>query len=233
MGPVSNQLWRLAGAVLCLLLIAGEAAAEICIDVDLRFAGPAPSAVTVRAMRNETSAIWEPYGVHLQWSPARDATRCPRVQGSFDVLVESRPSPAAGASRSSVLGSTYLAPAGIHRAPIHIDYDATERLVEFVSASRLTTVLGYSDAGPADVGRALGRVLAHEIGHVVLGASCHQAWGLMRSRFEAGDLVARQRGAFTLSRREIERLRQRERVLNGDANGVFAAPIREPRAVQR
>lgn len=212
---VLNHPGRLAAAVLCLLLLAGEAAAQICIDVDLRFAGRDLSVVTVQAMRDEASAIWKPYGVRLQWPPARDAARCPRVLGSFDVLVESRPSLAGSASRSSVLGSTHLAPDGIDRARIHIDYDATERLVGSVSASRFMTVLGHADAEPADVGRALGRVLAHEIGHVVLNASCHRPWGLMRSRFEAVDLVARQRGAYTLSRKEIERLRHRVRVLSG------------------
>ena len=206
---MSNHPWRVAAAVLCLLLIAGEAAAEICIDVDLRFAGRDLSVVTVQAMRDEASAIWEPYGVRLQWSPARNAARCPRVLGSFDVLVESR------RSRSSVLGSTHLAPAEIDRAPIHIDYDATARLVGSVSASRFMTVVGHGDAEPSDVGRALGRVLAHEIGHVVLDASCHRPWGLMRSRFEAVDLVARQRWAYTLSRKDIERLRHRVRVLSG------------------
>lgn len=212
---VLNHPWRPAAAVLCLLLIAGEAAAEICVDVDLRFAGREPSVVTVQAMRDEASAIWEPYGVRLQWSPARDTARCPRVLGSFAVLVKSRPSVADSASRSSVLGSTLLSPAGIDRAPIHVDYDATELLVGSVSASRFMTVVGHADAEPADVGRALGRVLAHEIGHVVLGASCHQAWGLMRSRFEAVDIVARQRGAYRLSRKEIERLRHRVRELSG------------------
>ena len=212
MRPVSNQTWRTAGAVLCLLLVAGEAAAEICIDANLRFAGPNPSRVSVPSMQNEASAIWEPYGVHIQWLPARDASRCPWVHGSFDVLVEDQPSSAGTASRI-VLGSTHVMPARIDRVPIFVDYDETAQLLESLPESQLFSLLGHPEIGPIDLGRALGRVLAHEIGHVVLAEPRHQGRGLMRKWFASADLAARQRWAFTLSRGEIERLRKREQIL--------------------
>jgi hypothetical protein len=214
MGLLSGQLWRTAGAALCVLLIASEAAAGICLEVDVTFAGRDPSPVTVQSMQSEASAIWQRYGVQLQWPPSRHDVQCLRVHGTFDVLVEYQASPVENASGSSVLGSTHLAPAAIDRARIFVDYDETEHLLESLSASRLIPLVGHPDIGPADIGRALGRVLAHEIGHVLLDAPRHQPWGLMRRSFAPDDLAARQRWSYTLSKKEVERLASRERDLN-------------------
>ena len=213
MGLLSNQLWRTAGAALCVLLVASEAAAGICLDVDLTFAGRDPSPLAVQSMQSEASAIWQRYGVQIQWPASRHDAQCPRVHGTFDVLIEYQASSAENASGSIVLGSTHLAPAAIDRVGIFIDYDETEHLLEVLSAPRLISLVGHPDIGPADIGRALGRVLAHEIGHVLLDAPRHQPWGLMRRSFAPDDLAARQRWSYTLSKKEVERLAAREREL--------------------
>ena len=211
---LSNQLWRTAGAALCTLLFAGEAAAAgICIEADVSFVGRDPSPVTVQSMQNEAAAIWQPYGVQIQWSGIRKDGQCPRVHGTFDVRVEYQASSVDTASGSSVLGSTHLAPVVIDRVGIFVDYDETLHLLESLSASRLIPLVGHPDIGPADLGRALGRVLAHEIGHVLLDAPRHQPWGLMRRAFAPDDLAARQRWSYTLSKKEVERLATREREL--------------------
>lgn len=213
MGLLSNQLWRTAGAALCVLLVAGEAAAGICLEVEVKFSGREPSPVTVQSMQGEAAAIWERYGVQLQWPASRNDVQCSRVHGTFDVVVEYQPSPVENALRSSVLGSTHLAPGAIDRVGIFVDYDETQHLLETLSPSRLIPLVGHPDIGPADMGRALGRVLAHEIGHVLLDAPRHQPWGLMRRAFTPDDLAARQRWAYTLSKKEVERLASREREL--------------------
>jgi len=210
---VPNQLWRMAAMALCVLSIAGEAAAEICVDVDLKFAGREPSQVTVQSMQDEASAIWRRYGVQIQWPASRLEAHCPRVLGSFDVLVEYQRSSATHARASTVLGSTRVVPARIDRVGIYVDYDETQCLIESVGQSQVTILAGHPDIGPADIGRALGRILAHEIGHVVLGAPRHQPFGLMRRSFAPAELVTRQRRAYTLSKKEVERLCLREREL--------------------
>ena len=48
------------------------------------------------------------------------------------------------------------------------------------------------------VGRALGRVIAHEIGHIVLDSGQHTPAGLMRPTHRAADLIERGREAFVL-----------------------------------
>jgi hypothetical protein len=84
-----------------------------------------------------------------------------------------------------VLGSTRLAASTSRYAPIYIDHDATEQLLESLSVGHAFQVLGRRNVGPVDLGRALGRVLAHEIGHVVLAAAKHQS----RASLVAEDLT--------------------------------------------
>lgn len=208
-----NQLWRTAAMALSVLFIAGEAAAGICIDVNFRFTGREPSPATIQSMQDEASAIWQHYGVQIQWPANRGEGQCPLIHGSFDVLVEYQPSSGRHASAKTVLGSTHVAPARIDRVGIYVDYDETQSLVELLGESQLVTLAGHPDVGPADIGRALGRVLAHEIGHVVLGAPGHQPFGLMRRSFGSADLVTLPRWAYTLSKKEVERLDFRERQL--------------------
>jgi hypothetical protein len=212
---VPNHLWRAAAMALCVSSIAGEAAAQICVEVDVRFAGLDPSPVIVQSMQNETTKIWRQYGVQIQWPASLGHDQCPLVNGSFDVLVEYRPSSARHTSVPPVLGRTRLAPARIDCVGIYVDYDETQALIESVGQSQLLTLVGHPDIGPGDIGRALGRVLAHEIGHVVLGAAGHQAFGLMRRAFGPADLVTSLRWAYTLSKKELERLGLRERELRG------------------
>jgi len=210
---VPNQLWRTAAMALCALSIAGEAAAQICIQVDLRFAGVAPSPVTVQSMQNEAAKIWKHYGVQIQWPSRPGDVHCPLVRGSFDVLVEYQPSSARRTSAPPVLGRTHLVPERIDCVGIYVDYDETLSLIESVGQYQLIILAGHPDIGPIDIGRALGRVHAHEIGHVVLGASRHQPFGLMRRSFAPAELVTLQRWAYTLSKKEVERLGLREREL--------------------
>ena len=47
--------------------------------------------------------------------------------------------------------------------------------------------------------RALGRALAHEIGHYLLASSEHSARGLMKAQLVANDLFGPSRGAFGLT----------------------------------
>jgi len=129
------------------------------------------------------------------------------------VLVEYQPSSDKRTSALPVLGRTQLVPARIDCVGIYVDYDETLSLIESVGQYQFILLTGHPDIGPVDIGRALGRVLAHEIGHVVLGASRHQPFGLMRRSFTPADLVALQRWAYTLSKKEVERLGLREREL--------------------
>ena len=97
--------------------------------------------------------------------------------------------------------------------PVHLDYDAARAVTGTLTSSQLVAVIGRPDVGEAELGRALGRVLAHEIGHLLLAAPNHHRHGLMREAFSALDLVALHHLSYTLSEAELSRLHSRWRVL--------------------
>lgn len=204
---------KLFVAIVVLLGGALPAAANSCLVVDVRFTGAEPSASLLKAMRTEVSAIWATYGVRLVLASDTDASEPERVDGSLDVSIKRR---AAHIVKSNqiVLGTTRLQIPSIDHSPIQIDYDAVEEVLDQLTAEQLVARTGHAGLDSTDVGRALGRVLAHEIGHVLLLAPFHQAQGLMRASYRPVDLIAIERNAFTLSKGEIARLRNREERLS-------------------
>jgi hypothetical protein len=204
---------RIATGALLALFMSGQAFAEICIDMNLRLDERRKPAALVESMKNEATSIWEPYGVRFQWDATTSLAQCAWTHASFEVLLD-YPHRRPTRSSKTILGSTHLALRAIDHVPIRIDREATEDLLGSMHVEQYARLLGRSSFGPTDVGRALGRVLAHEVGHVLLAARDHQPRGLMRPTFVAQDLLNPQRGLYTLSPAEVIRLRQRERALN-------------------
>ena len=62
---------------------------------------------------------------------------------------------------------------------------------------------------PFELARALGRVLAHEIGHVLLRLPLHDATGLMRAVLSPSELAEPNRSRLGLANRSVGRLRSR------------------------
>jgi hypothetical protein len=110
-----TSTWGVAAVLV--LSIASEAAAGICLDVNLRFAGRHVSGRLVESMRTEVSSIWSLYGVRIQWSTPPGGVGC--------------------APFKPVLGGTWMSTGGIDRAPIRIDRDATEQLIRSLAVDEL------------------------------------------------------------------------------------------------
>lgn len=60
----------------------------------------------------------------------------------------------------------------------------------------------------ADVESMLGRVVAHEIGHLLLGTTGHAQTGLMREIWSASDPARKRGDDWLFSRGDVERIRQ-------------------------
>jgi hypothetical protein len=122
----------------------------------------------------------------------------------------------------AVLGRAFVTTDAAGGGPIRVSVDATERML-----------LRRSSSGPfvgeRDMGRALGRVLAHEIGHVLLAVRQHDRAGLMRAIFTPVDLGSPSRESFRLTSNDLGRLRSRIQVMtSGPEAGGGENLDREP-----
>src|SRR5262245_31651693 len=198
---------RVLAVLTALSSAAGTAAAAPSFAIAVHFSPSERSAPLVRAMTEEVSAIWGPYGVNFVWSAGRDDGDSAGTDGSFVVVIQRGRQP--NKSGPAVLGFTQLTSGSVDRAPVIVDRDAVEQTLDSLHSDRVSAITGHQRLMSREIGRALGRVLAHEIGHVLLAQRAHQPQGLMRASYVADDLAALRRDSFTLSTNEIERLRAR------------------------
>jgi len=155
-------------------------------------------------LKDETESIWRPYGVQVEWVDAQLGEVA--AEGfSVDVVIDRRSEGPADTDRA-VLGRAFVPKDAVGAGPIRVSIDATERML-----------LRRHSSGPfvadREMGRALGRVLAHEIGHVLLAVRNHDQVGLMRAVFSPVELGAPDRQSFRLSRDGLGRLRSRIEVM--------------------
>jgi hypothetical protein len=168
---------------------------------------PAVPPATLRAAAAEAAALWERYGVAIDAAPCDSASD----EGIVLILV-----PVA-------MPRTGVPAAGWRGALAAISFDAdgvpeprvTLFLTDFLAFVATTRLFGQPESEwPRSlreqlVGRVLGRLLAHEIGHFVLRMPRHTAAGLMRSLQFADELVAPSRRAFALTGVDTSRLATR------------------------
>ena len=176
------------------------------VRVAVALAPPVPdSPRQIRAMMEEAEAIWRPYDVRLTW-PA------PGIGGSTerpDVRLQVKfvhPAPSGQPLETSgrpSLGTIQF-----------FEGDRPDDTILLLANEITRRVLSAGIYGPPAVvddviGRATGRVLAHEIGHYLLALRAHTRGGLMRSSFGGQELVALDRHALRLDEGALLRLRAR------------------------
>jgi hypothetical protein len=158
----------------------------------------------------ETEAIWAPYGVRFEWAGPDSS---PPAVGpvSFDVSLERRFEGPERLMWPPVMGHVVMKPDTPTWRPIHLSFDAIEKVL----AERAPTGRASATALVLDheLARALGRVLAHEIGHVLIGAPDHDRAGLMRATLYAEELGVPDTKPFRLTCSSAGRLIGRLRAL--------------------
>ena len=198
----SVLLRSLFAASVLSLSIAQPAAATVCVDAHVRPTGLPLNPVILESMMKEADAIWAPYGVVIRWMVGSHPEGCASAASSIAVQVDNN-GRRGSTARPLTLGMTRRAVSRAGSVPIRLDYGAVERLLGSLTADTLGRVVGRQHLAPADVGRALGRVLAHEVGHVLLAGPGHRRRGLMRPSFVPSELVDSRRRSYTLSSAEI------------------------------
>ena len=187
-----------------LLLAAVVASSGVpAVHVALAFAPEStfPPAVTTAAVR-EAAHIWSRYHVVVDRS-----VPCASAPEEAIVLTIQ-----AGRSRRS---DSFYTPSAL--AEIAFAGDGTPFSIVTVYFDLLLRSLGFArigDAGedrwPADlrqrvIGRAVGRVIAHEIGHYLFASRSHSSNGLMRAVQPYRELFAEAEAGFLLSRADARR----------------------------
>jgi hypothetical protein len=186
-----------------------ESLLDVRLGVHLHIDRSIESRVILRSLEDETESLWRPYGVQLVWADARDTDA-----KAGDFSVDANVQRSVLSDWVAVLGRAPIAMDAPSR-PIRVSYTATERVLDSRTGGRASTVQLMRDC---EMARALGRVLAHEIGHVLLAAPYHDVSGLMRPVFSPHELASPDRTPFCLTRNDVGRLRGRVRVLTGQTS---------------
>ena len=168
---------------------------------------PTVPPATLRAAAAEAAALWARYGVAIDVAPCDSASD----EGVVIILVP------VATPRARAIVAGWRGPL----AAISFDADGAPQpriqlfLTDFLAFVASARMFGQPEPQwPRSlreklVGRVLGRVLAHEIGHFVLRMPRHTAAGLMRSLQFADELVAPSRRGFALTGIDSSRLATR------------------------
>ena len=206
--------------MLIALALAAAAIAAPPVTLRVHAASTIPRAI-VSAAIDEAAAIWRVPGVPLVAEiDQADVTTSP--------IAVDRQSLPLGASLRVIVEEG---------APTVKDYVATIGWIVFASGGSIPEIHlsytnayeimrgAYTDGGLSQMtiaqrrtflARALGRALAHEIGHYLIGSKEHTRSGLMKARHTAGDLFGPERRGFVLSAADrstaVARLAEGERL---------------------
>lgn len=172
------------------LLAATLAHAQVPLSIGVP-AGAPLSSDAIRAMCEETDAIWRGAGVAIAW---RASGAAPDLRVVFD-----DPAPVPRDGRSMTLGWLVFDD-DVPAPTVHLSLANTVRLLE-----ESLGIIGTVDVmkpwqRDTLVARALGRALAHELGHYLLASKVHTERGLMRGQRLAAEMFLPARSAFAIDR---------------------------------
>jgi hypothetical protein len=166
--------------------------------------GPALPAAVVNAAVREAADIWSPYRVAIdQIGPCGSA---PEEAVVLTVLTARSPAGEV-AMPQGALGAVDFGQDGTPDPIVTVFVDQLMVFVEHVRVGHTSEDRWPSVLRERIVGRALGRVIAHELGHYLLGSRDHASTGLMRAVQRTDELFDGPRGGFTLSPSEVRRLK--------------------------
>ena len=154
-----------------------------------------PESVLQRAER-QTFRIFGDAGVRIEWGSHRDDRD---VEGIESELENTAPTltvrivPHSRDLSDDVFGVAFVGADGVGQQA-DVFYDNVALL---------------SKQSSRNSGEVLGYVMAHELGHLVLGSNSHAPIGLMRRRWDSGDLKKMSMGQLRFEARQTAQVRSR------------------------
>jgi hypothetical protein len=164
-----------------------------------RVVGPAMRANAIK----EAARIWGRYDVSLV---TEDDGRC--VAASPPVLVVTIDVGHDTKSGDAGLGAIRFSSDGTPESSVALNLDAVARIATSAPVMGLHPALWPLALRDEIIARALGRALAHEIGHYLLRSPHHTSSGLMQARQNGSRLGSPNDRPFALSQPDRARLRQ-------------------------
>jgi hypothetical protein len=200
------------------LTLPPETAVEVGVDLSA-LASESPR--ELQALIREASEIWRPAGVTLVWALSPSARAFPHARVVLDVV---RDDGGTGAGARTVrLGAvTFLDGQGSVERSLALSVKAVRGVVDEAPWANRRVADWPPAAREELVGRALGRVLAHEIGHYLLAWRGHTSDGLMCAEFRAERLVDPDRLFYQVPRHFLPRLYGRLALLGANGRLVTA-----------
>ena len=181
--------------------------------------------VAWNSMTEEFRRIWSREGVEIQWSHTPLPGVVPDV--TLPIAFDDRELRKHDPAHEDAFGVTLF-------------NGRTQRILVSIKRARQVVAArrGLADSGDSmtleiALGRLLGRVVAHEIGHVLLMTTRHATHGLMNPKLETRDVGPLGEGQFVLSVPERERLAVRfSNTEAAVAQRADAAPTGPPAVVR-
>jgi len=183
------------------LLVDQTAPRSISIAVFLR--PDIPDSLVTRIC-NEAQAIWRPAGIRFAWRRVRQSDQS---MSDLEVTIDDE---RRAVRDQEALGWITFRADGPERS-IHLSLASTEDLLRTIASVGDMPIVTHDTL----IGRALGRALAHELGHYLLKSQTHAPRGLMQATRPSDRF-------FAVSRREFE-LTVQER----EASAASSVQIRE------
>lgn len=170
------------------------------ITLFTQFLEPVPKAV-VDALHDEVASILAPSGLHFEWhslaSAAEVGTTVELAVVTFRGSCDASAFPLKSTVPAQALGFTSVTDGEI----LPFTTVECDRTRAFLSGAMLRLP---ANERPALFGRALGRILAHEIYHIFAKTQRHGHAGVAKEAYTVADLMAEE---FELEEREFELLR--------------------------
>jgi hypothetical protein len=176
----------------------------------------------VAAMTSEVQAIWAPLGVQVIWrsSLASDEST---VDWTIAVHVQDRLPINTEGLASQPLGAV-LREQGRLQPVIFVSRFAVQQLLKTARVWKNETRFDRV------YGRFVGRIVAHELGHLLLDSTTHRKKGLMRRDFGSRDVLIEQPIGYAFDDQDRATLGRRVAILAPVA--VASAPIRVGSSLQ-
>ena len=156
---------------------------------------PGISNEIVNGALNEATAIWRDAGVTLEWHRSSGSSSASSLSTVTVVLDNAR----GGVSGGDLpIGWINFNTSGMPEGIVHLSYRNVSQLMDASDAYR-NRPTSYKDLLAA---RALGRALAHELGHQLTASKVHSPSGLMKGRRLIEELFSPARTGFFLDGNE-------------------------------